>query len=430
MNLTEAFDTYPDIARPIIIKTDMLRIGERWSRAALESLKGRDDISFKGYNIFSFDFGKPVMMNAKIPRGIYLEDGTEDGTVVQIRTVANSPYLIDIVDGEYKVYWNKEEVAKIIGFEQNPRFYSRTQEDGTPFESYVFKAGVDCLFLMANKYCEYFAKGLQCLYCDLVPFSAAQKKGGEIVVTRKDAEIAAKVLDVALHEKGFRHITISGGSFIWTKYQGKNEVEWMANFLSTIIRKTRCWYGTVVQITALDDEGWKQIYDTGIPAISPNIEVWDKRLFEIICPGKNEAVGRDEWIKRTINAVKYWGPGNVNPSFVLGVEMAQPFGFKTWEDAVKSTLNGYDFLMSNGVLPRQGTLWAIEANSKLAGQSPPPLEYFLEIGKGYLELREKYNFNPPMWGCRSCTNHMTEWDFEYFQGHRDASRQAEEKART
>ncbi len=428
MNLSEAFGAYRDIARAIIIKSDMLRLGQKWSKAALESVRKRKDIDFKGYSLFSFDFGEPVMINAKIPRVIYLDDGTEDGTCLQVRTTDDSPYLIDFVDGEYKVYWNNEEVAKIGAFEQKPRFYSRTLEDGTPFEAYLFRFGRDGLFLMANKYCEYFSKGLQCLFCDVVPFAAAQKKAGEAMVARKHAERAAEVLDVAFHERGFRHLTVSGGSFIWTKYQGKNEVEWMADFLNTIRRRIRCWYGAAVQLTALDDEGWKRIYDTGIPTVQPNIEVWDKRLFGIMCPGKNEAVGYDEWIKRTINAVKYWGPGNVNPSFVMGVEMAQPFGFKNWQDAVKSTLSGHDFLMSNGVVPRQGSFWVAEANSKLAGYPPPPLEYFLEIGKGYLELREKYGFNPPVINCRHCANHMTEWDFEYFHGHGVASKEAEEKS--
>jgi hypothetical protein len=110
--------------------------------------------------------------------------------------------------------------------------------------------------------------------------------------------------------------------------------------------------------------------------------------------------------------------------------MAQPFGFKKAEDAVKSTLGGYDFLMSHGVLPRQGGFWCIEPRSKLGGQAPPPLEYYLELGRGYMELRQKHGFdNLYSTMCRHCLCHGTEYDFEYFHGRSFASRQAELQSR-
>lgn len=131
-----------------------------------------------------------------------------------------------------------------------------------------------------------------------------------------------------------------------------SEVEWYARFLEKIRKGIGCWYTATFQIQALPDEGWKRLYDTGIPSVQPNIEVWDKGLCEIICPGKAKYVGYEEWVKRTVRAVNFWGPGNVNPNFVSGIEMAQPFGFKDVNKAVESTLSGFDFLMSNGVLPR------------------------------------------------------------------------------
>ena len=38
--------------------------------------------------------------------------------------------------------------------------------------------------------------------------------------------------------------------------------------------------------------------------------------------------------------------GKVQPSFVSGVEMARPHGFKTVDEAVKSTTSGFEYLMS------------------------------------------------------------------------------------
>ncbi len=428
MNLIEAFEAYGGIAKPIIIKSDMLRLGVRFSQAALDEAGKIERIRWKGYSLFSYDSTEAAVVGQKIPYLLFLDDGTDDGTLVQVRLAVDTPYLVDFDDGEFVVKWNGEKTAKITRFAKKGKFTERVMEDGTSYEAYVYTVGDDELFVMLNKHCEYFARGEECLFCDLTPHAAEQKKKGEGMILRKEADKVAEVLDVALHEKQYRHIMISGGTILST-YQGMTEVEWYCYMLNTIRKRILSWYPACLQVGVLDDEGWKRLHDTGIPTIQPNIEVWDKRLFDIICPGKSRVVGYDEWIKRTINAVKYWGPGNVNPNFVAGVEMAQPFGFKRWQDAVESTLGGFDFLMGNGVLPRQGDFWCIEAKSKLAGQSPPPLEYYLELGRGYLELREKHGFKRNFTvSCRHCLPHGTEFDFEYFHGHTAASKEAEEKS--
>ena len=430
MNLLEAFKAYPDIEQIIIVKSDMLRLGTKISPAALAEARKNPNLRVKEYGIFSYDSAKRSAVAAdSYPGGIFLVDGTPDGTPVQLRMADATPYLIDIRDDKAVVLWNGEKVAEVLEWEEQADYYNRKFEDGTPYQAYVFSVGRDHLQITANKHCEYFARKEQCLFCELTPFSATQKKGGEKLVMRKQADRVAEVLYAGFQEKRFRHMLINGGTFL-TEYQGKSEIEWYADFLDTIHKKLWTWYPSCLQISALDDEGWKRIHDTGIPCIEPNIEVWGEQLFSIVCPGKHGAFGFDTWVKRTINAVKYWGPGNVNPSFVAGVEMAQPFGFKNYEDAVKHTLAGHDFLMGNGVLPRQGGFWCIEAGSKLAGNTPPPLEFYLELGRGFLELRYKHGFSHLFNAhCRHCLNHGTEFDFEYFHGSSPASRKAEQESR-
>jgi hypothetical protein len=431
MNLFEAFKAYPDIEKTIIVKSDMLRLGARISPAALAEARKNPQLRIKEYGIFSYDSSrKSATAGDLFPGGIFLRDGTADGTPVQLRKAENTPYLIDIQDGNFLVKWNNEKVAEILQFEEQANYYNRLFEDGTPYQAYVFSVGRDHLQVTANKHCDYFSQDQQCLFCELTPFSAVQKKGGEKLVLRKQAEKVADVLYAGFQEKRFRHMLLNGGTLL-SPYQGKNEIEWYADFLNTIRERLYTWFPSCLQISALDDEGWKRIHDTGIPCIQPNIEVWGKELFARVCPGKQAAFGYETWVKRVINAVKYWGRGNVNPSFVAGVEMAQPFGFKDYREAVKHTLAGHDFLMGNGVLPRQGGFWCIEAGSKLAGNSPPPLEFYLELGRGYLELRNKHGFERLFnCHCRHCLNHGTEFDFEYFHGHSMASREAEIKSRT
>ena len=42
--------------------------------------------------------------------------------------------------------------------------------------------------------------------------------------------------------------------------------------------------------------------NAGYKIYHPNFEVWDRELFSWICPGKERYVGRDEWMKRIVDA--------------------------------------------------------------------------------------------------------------------------------
>ena len=427
MNLLEAYEAFPHVARPIIYKSDALRLGMTFTAEAREEFKRHDDILFKAYWLFSYDRGDSVTLDDKIPLRFYVDDGTPDGTCIQTRTFDDSPYVIDFVDGEFVFYYQVDPSERMrlgrVTFDPLPRYFN-LKLDGVPMGAIVQTNG-DLLHVTISKYCEYFSMGKQCQFCDLTLHASSQKKGGEAMILTKQAEQVAEVLEVALHERRFRHIFLTGGT-IATRRDGKSDVDRWAEYLNVIRKRLHVWYPTNFQVGALDDEGWRKLHDTGVSTVMPNIEVWDKRLFEIICPGKASTVGYDEWIKRTIRAVDFWGPGNVVPSFVPGVEMAQPFGFKTVDEAVGSMAEGYNFLMSNGVLPRQGDFWCVEGDSKLAGNEPPPLEYFIRIGEEFLAAREKYGFTSPMFClCRVCCENGTEYDWEYWHGSGPSSRQAE-----
>ena len=153
------------------------------------------------------------------------------------------------------------------------------------------------------------------------------------------------------------------------------------------------------------------------------MEVWDEKLFKWICPGKDKHIGYDEWIRRTIRAVDFWGRGRVHPNFVLGVEMAKPHGFDDVSSALKSTLGGWDFLMSHGVLPRYN-LWTLEAGSAFENHPAPPLEFFVEAQKGYAELRWKHRFDPPFPSTmyNNCYSLNSLQDFEYYHGNGTTSK--------
>jgi hypothetical protein len=152
----------------------------------------------------------------------------------------------------------------------------------------------------------------------------------------------------------------------------------------------------VTQAWTLNDV--KRLYDSGIRVYHPNYEIWDEKLFPILCPGKERFVGRSEWMRRILDSVEVFGPSHVIPNFVGGVELSKPHGYNRVSDAIDSTSRGLDFFMSHGVLPRF-TAWCPEPRSELGFQEPPPLEYFTELLTVWKATFEKYNLpSPPGYG--------------------------------
>jgi len=135
--------------------------------------------------------------------------------------------------------------------------------------------------------------------------------------------------------------------------------------------------------------------DVGVQIYHPNYEIWDNRLFEIICAGKARYIGREEWIRRILAAATLFELENVIPNFVAGIEMSEPHGFTSVDDAVASTSEGLDFFMSHGVSPRF-TTWCPEPLSVLGkGQEGAPLEYHVRLLRAYRDTRPKYRLPAP-----------------------------------
>lgn len=403
---------FPDVHPNIVLKTDILRQGVDVGKSAIEHFRQRDDLLWKGFHLFSYDFKKTRVYGDKIPMIMHLEDGCP----VQIRTNEHSPYVIDLVDGEFVIKEQNEVIASGIWFERKPRWYDMRTEAGIQMGA-VAQGSSRMIFVTMNKYCELWNGGDQCRFCNINTTLKDQKAGGEDVVARIEPEVIAEVIKIASSvDYHYSMLYISGGTIL-TKYRGQTELDFFVTRLNAIREKLQVWIPATVQIAPYDDEGWRRLHETGVGSIQPNIKVWDKSLFRWICPGKDKHVGYDEWIKRTIRAVDFWGPGRVNPNFVLGIEMAKPHGFNDVRSAVASTAGGWDFLMSHGVLPRFNQ-WTREAGSAFADQPAPPLEYFIEAQKAYTELRWKHKMDPPFPAAKDRYSYVLNClqDFEYYHG--------------
>lgn len=399
---------FPDIPLPVLIKTEALRLGMRFSPQAIAALK-KVETPVKGYLIFSGDRGTTSTSQERIPHVF----GLEDGTMVAIRVNVNSPYQIHYREGEFFFTDESGPVAK-VGFLPSPSWLGRHLEDGTAYQAIAVPIGTDKIFCTLHHYCEFWKFKKECLFCDITSYLEIKKKKERGVVTRARPEQVARVLGDAFQESGRRHLIITGGTVL-SKARGKDEISFYCDYLNAIREAFGgMWWSAYFQIGARTREELLRLKETGIPALHMNMEVWDQNLFNTICPGKAEYIGREEWLRRMIEAVELFGKGRIFSNFVAGVEMAQPFGFKTAKEAIKSTLQGFDYLMAHGVFPRKD-YWTQAEGSAFKDQTPPPLEYYVELERGYLELRLKHGFPFPFHGyCRGCTTIDVTGDWDYY----------------
>lgn len=397
---------YDDLPREAIVKTDLLRLGIAFTPAALKICAAAKP---KSYFIFSFDYKTQEELSYAerhhAPEEIALIDGAWDlqRTIVSTRNNPDSPYCIDVVNDTLLQLFCEGTALCNIELPSAPAYYEEKVSSGKPVTDLTptLQWGY-LIYITAFRLCQYWGREEECQFCDINENYRQQKKEGRSYTGVKDpAEVAESIgiIDRLDTSKISQAYTVTGGS-ITSNLQGMQESEFYARYAEAIEAKhPGRWIGKAV-VQAWPKADCQIAKDAGYTIYHPNFEVWDKDLFEIICPGKTRYVGRDEWMKRIVDSAEVFGPEHVIPNFVAGVEMAQPHGFKSIDEAIASTGSGLDWLMSRGVCPRF-TLWCVEPNTVLHEDNSAhiPLEYFVRLLQVYRDTFKKHKLPiPPGYG--------------------------------
>jgi hypothetical protein len=391
---------YPDIPIEAIFKEDLLRRGMAWAPEALEiAAKSK----LKAYFICSFDMiaisGMDQQEHLRAPEEIRLAGGPFNfhPTIVSVRLNPESPYRV-VSEQEALILKLESHSVAQVELQKPPGYYGRTLSNGKPIADIAptIEWGY-LLYLAAFRLCQYFGAQEECQFCDINENYRQQKKSGRPYTSIKTVEEVMEALDIiASTDSDSRAYTITGGS-ITGVLDGMSEIDFYIRYPEAIEKRWPGRWISKIVVQALPKEDVIRLRDAGVQIYHPNFEIWDKRLFEIYCPGKARYVGRDEWIRRILDAASILGPGAVIPNFVAGVELAKPDGFASIDEAIESTSEGLDFFMSHGVSPRF-TTWCPEPMSVLGkDRQGAPLEYHIRLLRAYRDTRAKYKL-PPLTG--------------------------------
>jgi hypothetical protein len=395
--LERMFDTFPDLPREAIVKQDVLRQGLAFSESALQVASGYKP---KDYFIFSFDLVPLKEMQLfeayRAPEEIRMTGGEYQlrPTIVSVRVNPDSPYRVGIREGQLALICEDRVLAQ-LDFPPIPAYYDQRLSSGKKISEIApaIEWGY-LIYLTVYRLCQYWGKTEECRFCDLNEnFRQQREQGREYTAVKGIDDVVEAMSLIAEHDTISKAYTVTGGS-ITTTLQGKGEAEWYAQYAEAIEKRFAGRWIPKAVVQAFPKDETRLLKDAGYKIYHPNYEIWDAQLFEWICPGKARYVGRDEWMKRIVDAADVFGPSHVIPNFVGGVEMARPHGFTDIDAAIASTTEGLEFFMSKGIIPRF-TTWCPEPISDLGRQDGPPLEYFIKLLLAWRTTFEKYNLSAP-----------------------------------
>lgn len=224
-----------------------------------------------------------------------------------------------------------------------PKFLSKKTSSGVLFSKIASVHGRYTVITPSAR-CDFFNSNVECRYC-----------AGNFDLAGRDSTVYSvddvlEAVGAALKEKVSEVIYLSIGFS-----EGEDGgIEVLRPYIKAIKDNFNCLLA-VEALPPKNDRWIDETYSIGVDAVLYNLEIYDKELFEMICPGRARLIGRKRYLEALKYAAMVFPKGSVASHLIVGLE---PPG---------STCQGIEHLCSIGVLPilpiyrpRAGRLLRIE----------------------------------------------------------------------
>ena len=208
-----------------------------------------------------------------------------------------------------------------------PEFYKGVTTSGVDFSRVATTHG-SYVAITPRPSCEFFREGMECKYC-----------AGNFDNSSEDKEVFSvdellEVVEAVKREKVAEIVYLSLG---FTS-EDDGGIEFLAPYIKAIKKHFRIL--VAVELLPPKKNSWiDDTYAMGADSVLYNLEIFDKGLFEVICPGRSELIGRARYLDALKYAASIFPNGTVASHLIVGLE---PPG---------STIKGIDYLTKMGVVP-------------------------------------------------------------------------------
>lgn len=219
--------------------------------------------------------------------------------------------------------------------------------------------------------CSLKDRGEDCLFCSY----NVRERDPERPQIKNPRQIA-EAYDIVRRAGKANHFKISGG-FI----PEHRELESYIDVVEAIREQHKKFSGVAVIAAPADLSILSKYKEAGYTDISHNLEVWDKDLFALVCPGKSKRNGGwQHWIASLEAAVEIFGKGHVHSNFVGGLDSKDTF------------IDGIEYLSAKGIVAHFG-VFRPEKGTPFEGHRSPDAAYHWELLDRATDIQLRHGFS-------------------------------------
>jgi len=358
-----------DLTNPAIVKLCLLCEGVRIEEAVLKEVgRAFAEDRFRYHRV------------SKIPKGFEVvpsEIVLPEDIVCAVFIEEKSPWLIKYnKKGEIRLFYQEQKEICPVSLTKRPKFFERKLSSGHLCRQIAVMYGNYVLALFIMGWCYYPAQKLGCKFCSI------GSNWGETGLGRQNLKfvtpkIAQEAVKIAIEEEGQRikYVMYSSGSFPNNDRGFKTQTE-VVKEIKKVTADRACHHFTIMPPD--DFSLIKEIKDAGLSTMAFDIEVFDKRRFEELCPGKEKFYGYDKFLEVLEYAVKIFGWSNIHCGFVAGLE------------SLETMIEGFYYLGKKGVVS-DANVFHPDPGSELENKARPCKEYVYKMAVEQAKVYKRYN---------------------------------------
>jgi len=288
------------------------------------------------------------------------------------RTEQETPFRLTLNAEVPVITYNNEHLIN-VSFPEKTSFYDQKTTGGIPFGNLGVIQGYDMLSFACLWRCEITTSGNACGFCHTGNFESPKHSLSEMMdVIRYAVDESPKT----------KMLQLTAGS----TFNPEKEIDRYVEILESIDKSIGIEkVPTTIYLTPPKDlKQLDRLFDAGVAQIACDMDIWDERLFEKICPGKAEYNTRQRYLDALLYIAEKYGKNRACCVFVGGIE------------TVESLVEGATFLAGQGIVPLPSPLMPFGVDQKVIAEMQPfSLDYYRKLRYEIAKLYQKHDLIAP-----------------------------------
>ena len=366
MSVDNGFDK--ELYEEIKLKNQILVEGLRFDPAIFKNLELGTKFTEQVNIMFAVD--KHAHTGIDFPASIITPKGKYR---IELRWIQTSPYTLFYEGNAFHIKHIYDGVVlENVTFARRAAYYDKKTSDGAFMRTVAGDYGYGHMFVSYSNECSLKDKGRDCLFCNINATKALYGEA-QCINWKSPRQIGETIREG--YKDGFNKLTISGG-FI----PERREVDYYIDAAEAIQEATGLedFNGTACVGAPKDLDVFEKYKDAGFRTIATNLEVWNRNIFEVVCPGKSiECGGQENWLNALDTEVDIFGKFRVRSTLVAGLEPKD------------SLLEGIEYLVSRGVVANPSQ-WNVNVGSAFEGHRTPEADWHWDVFEKTVAIYRKY----------------------------------------